>query len=79
MQFSDSEAEQIRNLLNRARRDPSFSEADTELLIEMARVYRGIRAWGVGARFIVLALAGLAGGLAAWEVISEKVRTWFGG
>jgi len=79
MQFSDSEAEQIRNLLDRARRDPSFSKADTELLIEMVKVYRGIRVWGVGARFIVLALASLAGGLTAWEVINEKVRTWFGG
>jgi hypothetical protein len=79
MQWTDQDAERLRRLLDRADRDPSFSKEDADLLREMIRVYRGIRAWGMGARFLVVVLAGLAGGLAAWEVVTERVGKWFGG
>jgi hypothetical protein len=79
MEFSNGEMERLRKLLDRADRDPSFSDEDKELLREIICVYRGIRAWGIGARFIVVVLASIAGGLAAWDVVSGKVRAWFGG
>jgi len=79
MQFTDQEMERLRNLMDRADRDPSFSKEDAQLLREIIGVYRAIRAWGIGARFIVVILASVAGGLAAWDVVNEKVRAWFGG
>lgn len=77
--FSDEERAALRKLVQRVESDPAFSGEELKALREVLMVYEGLRAWGQGARWIVMGLAALAAAVTAWEVLSAKVRAWFGG
>lgn len=76
--WTDDDRETLHRLAERLERDPSFSKQETELIREMIAVYRGVRAWGRGARFFIIGLAGLAAAITAGETIFHRVMRWFG-
>jgi len=78
-EWTREDQEALRKLSDRLQRDPSFSEQDAEIIREMIAVYRGVRAWGRGARFLIIALAAVAAAVTAWETIWAKGQQWFGG
>lgn len=79
MTWTDEDADRLKKLAERLERDPSFSAEDAAIIHEMIMVYRGLRAWGRGTRFLIVGLAAVAAAVTSWEVITEKVRTWLGG
>ena len=49
------------------------------MIREAIKAYEGLRAFGRGARFVVVALGLVAAFIAAWETVTGKVREWLVG
>lgn len=70
----------LREFEDRVRDDPEFSDDDLRVVRRVIVLYRGAEAGSKVARIIVVGLAGLAGAIAAWDVVMAKMRAaWFGG
>jgi hypothetical protein len=74
----EREAEALQRLL-RAAPAAGLSAADVDALREIIKAFEGWRALGRGVRFLVVTLGIVAAGIAAWETIAGKVRSWLTG
>jgi hypothetical protein len=74
----EREAEALQRLL-RAAPAAGLSGADVDALREIIKAFEGLRALGRGVRFLVVTLGIVAAGIAAWETIAGKVRSWLTG
>lgn len=59
--------------------DPAFSAEEAAILREVISTYRGLRAFGRLARIVVVSLAALGAGVAAWDMLMERVKAWLAG
>ena len=75
---SERELALLKRLEAMASRAPEFSEDEVRMIREAIRAYEGLRAFGRGARFVVVALGLVAAFIASWEAITNKVREWLG-
>jgi hypothetical protein len=74
----ERESEALQRLL-RAAPAAGLSGADVDALREIIKAFEGWRALGRGVRFLVVTLGIVAAGIAAWETIAGKVRSWLTG
>lgn len=71
----DFEAERsavLKSLAEKVDRDSQFTPEEATLLREVLSVYIGIRAWGIIARFIVIALAAVGAAVTAYDYLVER-------
>ncbi len=59
-------------------KDQCWTEEEKKVLTSMIETWQFIARAGRMARWIVIALAAVAGGIAAWKAIVGEVRTWLG-
>lgn len=76
--WTETEVGTLRRLIKKAEQDPEFSSDDIEALKQILDAFRGLRAFGRFAKWVVFILAAVAGAVTAWETITSKARTWFG-
>lgn len=76
--WTETEVGTLRRLIKKAEQDPEFSSEDIEALKQILDAFKGLRAFGRFAKWVVFMLAAVAGGVTAWETITSKARTWFG-
>lgn len=74
----EREAEALQRLLAHAPA-AGLSGDDVKVLREVIKAFEGWRALGRGMRLLVVTLGLVAAGIAAWDVIAEKVRAWLSG
>ena len=78
-EWTDKELLALRRLIAKAETDPDFSQDDIAALQQMADAFKGFQYFGRFAKWVVFLLAAMAGGIAAWEQVTAKLRAWFGG
>ena len=78
-EWTDRELFALRRLIAKAEVDPEFSPEEIAALCQMVEAFKGFQYLGRFAKWVVFLLAALAGGIAAWEQVTEKVRAWLGG
>jgi hypothetical protein len=66
----------LEKLERRAQDDPEFSAADIKVVHEMITTYRGWQATGKAFKFIVWALAAVAGAVTAYNIIVGGIKQW---
>ncbi|MDB4351981.1 hypothetical protein OAA60_00945 [Porticoccaceae bacterium] len=67
----------LTKLEQRALSDPEFSVEDIRIVHEMISAYRGWQSMGRAFKFIVWALASVAGIVAASGIIAGGFKSWF--
>ena len=77
--WTDKEIGTLRRLIQKAETDPDFTQDDINTLKQLADAFKGLRAFGRFTKWVVFALAALAGFLTAYEQVMEKVRAWVAG
>ena len=75
---SERELALLKRIEALATKEPSFTEDEVRMIREAIKAYEGLRAFGRGARFVVVALGLVAAFIASWEAITAKVRAWLG-
>lgn len=78
-EWTDKELLALRRLIAKAETDPDFSQDDIAALRQIADAFRGFQYFGRFAKWVVFLLAAVAGGIAAWEQVTAKLRAWLGG
>lgn len=76
--WTDAEIGTLRRLIKKAEADPEFSKDDIQALRQIADAFKGLRAFGRFAKWVIFVLAAIAGAVTAWETVAAKVRTWLG-
>lgn len=76
--WTSEEIETLRRLIQKAETDPDFTADDISALRTILDAFKGLRAFGRFAKWIVVSLAAIAAAVTAWETITAKVRIWFG-
>ncbi|MGB1266336.1 MAG: hypothetical protein ACPG6L_11495 [Nereida ignava] len=76
--WTEAEIGTLRRLIKKAEQDPEFSPDDIHALRQIADAFKGMRAFGRFAKWVIFMLAAIAGAVTAWETVSAKVRTWLG-
>lgn len=76
--WTETEVGTLRRLIKKAEQDPEFSSDDIEALKQILDAFKGLRAFGRFAKWVVFMLAAVAGAVTAWETITSKARAWFG-
>ena len=77
-EWTDGEAAALRRMMEKAQSDPDFTGTDIAALKTMVDTYRGLQYFGRFSKWIVFLLVAIAGGMTAWETVTEKVRVWAG-
>ena len=76
---TEAELALLRRLETAAAGSSQFTADEVAMIREAIKAYEGFRAFGRGARFVVVALGLLAAGIAAWETIATRVKAWLAG
>lgn len=76
--WTDAEIGTLRRLIKKAETDPEFTKDDIQALRQIADAFKGMRAFGRFAKWLIFLLAAMAGAVTAWETVAAKVRTWLG-
>jgi hypothetical protein len=76
--WTEAEIGTLRRLIKKAEHDPDFSEDDIDALRQIADAFKGMRAFGRFAKWVIFVLAAIAGAVTAWETVTAKARAWLG-
>jgi sensor domain CHASE-containing protein len=76
--WTEAEIGALRRLIKKAEADPEFSQDDIQALRQIADAFKGLRAFGRFAKWVIFVLAAIAGAVTAWETVAAKVRQWLG-
>lgn len=76
--WTEAEIGALRRLIKKAEADPEFTQDDIQALRQIADAFKGLRAFGRFAKWVIFVLAAIAGAVTAWETITAKARTWLG-
>ena len=76
--WTDAEIGTLRRLIQKAEKDPEFTQDDIKALRQIADAFKGIQAFGRFAKWLIFVLAAIAGAVTAWETVAAKVRQWLG-
>jgi hypothetical protein len=75
--WTEREDELLKRVAEKLKNDPQFTADEVAALRIIIDAYRGWRVFGRGAKWIVYILAGVAGGITAWNTILLEARKWF--